>query len=94
MCLRLSLRRIFSCDVEHRNVIKIRTNEIFTICATLVPILKINEEAGDVAIRAVTIDNVDWPALFTESLNGLNWEERKDSYSEQGGSRLKVPHLG
>ena len=28
---------------------------VVTICATLVPILKINDEASDVAIRAVTI---------------------------------------
>ena len=33
------------------------------ICATF-PILKINDEAGEVVIRAVAAANVDWPALL------------------------------
>jgi hypothetical protein len=53
--------------VEHQNVIKIRTNEtVFAICATFVPILKINDEAGDVVIRAVAAANADWPVLLIE----------------------------
>jgi len=48
--------------------IKIRTNEtVFAIRATLVPILKINDEAGEVTVRAVAAGNVGWPpALFVE----------------------------
>jgi hypothetical protein len=69
VCLRLSPRCIFSCknDAEHQNVIKIRLNEtVFTIYATLVPILKINDETDDVAIRVVAAGNVDWPAPLIE----------------------------
>jgi hypothetical protein len=60
--------------VEHQNVIKIRTNEtVFAICATLVPILKINDEAGEVTTRAVAASNIGWPAaLLIERLNGLH----------------------
>jgi len=55
--------------MEHQNVIKkIRTNEtVFAICATLIPILKVNDEAGKVTTRAVAASNVGWPAaLFIE----------------------------
>jgi hypothetical protein len=34
----------------------------------LVPILKINDESGDVAVRAVASGNVDWPALLIEMI--------------------------
>jgi hypothetical protein len=69
VCPRLSPRRIFSrkSDVEDQDIIKIRTNEtVFAICATS-PILKINDEAGEVTTRAVATGNVGWLAvLFIE----------------------------
>lgn len=67
MCLRLSPRCIFSrkSDGEDQNVIKIRTNEtVFAICATLIPILKINDEAGEVTTRAVAPGDVGWLAIL------------------------------
>jgi hypothetical protein len=46
---------------------KIRTNEtVFAICATF-PILKINDEAGEVTTRAVAPGDVGWlAALFIQ----------------------------